>query len=133
MLAIRLPAAIEKRLERLAKRTGRTKSFYAREAILEHLEDLEDVYAAERALDRFRKGKERAIPLEEIMKRQREAAGDNHVTGAQTSFFSGKSIAELAKAQQVKPLKSIRALAGGWPEDDELDDVLKEIYRDREL
>ena len=33
MLAIRLPANIEKRLDRLAKRTGRTKTYYAREAI----------------------------------------------------------------------------------------------------
>jgi len=41
MLAIRLDEEIEKRLARLAKRTGRTKTFYAREAILEHLEDLE--------------------------------------------------------------------------------------------
>ncbi len=40
MLAIRLPPAIEKRLARLAKRTGRTKTYYAREAILKHLEDL---------------------------------------------------------------------------------------------
>ena len=69
MLAIRLPAAIEKRLERLAKRTGRTKTFYAREAILRHLEDLEDVYLAERVLDRIRKGKDRTIPLENAMKR----------------------------------------------------------------
>jgi RHH-type transcriptional regulator, rel operon repressor / antitoxin RelB len=38
MLAIRLPASIEKRLERLAKRTGRTKTYYAREAILQHLD-----------------------------------------------------------------------------------------------
>ena len=43
MLAIRLPSEIEKRLEKLAKRTGRTKSFYAREAILQHLEDLQIV------------------------------------------------------------------------------------------
>jgi RHH-type rel operon transcriptional repressor/antitoxin RelB len=42
MLAIRLDPQIEKRLEALAKKTGRTKTFYAREAILEHLEDLED-------------------------------------------------------------------------------------------
>ena len=34
MLAIRLPADIEKRLDRLAKRSGRTKTYYAREAIL---------------------------------------------------------------------------------------------------
>ena len=69
MLAIRLPVNIEKRLERLAKRTGRTKSFYARETILQHLEDLEDVYEAEQAYARYLKGKEKTIPLEEVMKR----------------------------------------------------------------
>ncbi len=50
MLALRLPKGIEDRLDALAKRTGRTKSFYAREAILEHLEDLEDYYLAKDAL-----------------------------------------------------------------------------------
>ena len=49
MLAIRLPQSIEKRLEKLARRTGRTKTYYVREAILEHLEDLEDMYLAEGA------------------------------------------------------------------------------------
>ena len=44
MLAIRLPAEVESRLEALARATGRTKTFYAREAILEHLDDLEDLY-----------------------------------------------------------------------------------------
>ena len=52
MLAIRLDPDIESRLERLAKRTGRTKTFYAREAILQHLEDLEDVYLATHRLER---------------------------------------------------------------------------------
>jgi len=46
MLAIRLDKEIENRLELLAKKTGRTKTFYAREAILEHLEDMEDYYLA---------------------------------------------------------------------------------------
>ena len=46
MLAIRLDADTERRLALLAKKTGRTKTFYAREAILEHLEDLEDIYLA---------------------------------------------------------------------------------------
>jgi RHH-type transcriptional regulator, rel operon repressor / antitoxin RelB len=69
MLAIRLPLSVEKRLEKLARRTGRTKSFYAREAILQHLEDLEDLYLAERALERIRNGEDDAIPLEEVMKR----------------------------------------------------------------
>lgn len=40
------------RLENLAKRTGRTKTFYAREAIVEHLDDLEDAYLAEQRLAR---------------------------------------------------------------------------------
>ena len=52
MLAIRLDADTEKRLDRLAKRTGRTKTFYAREAILEHLENLEDIYLATQRLQR---------------------------------------------------------------------------------
>ena len=43
MLALRL-SKIEKRLDALAKKTGRTKSFYAREAILRQIEDLEDYY-----------------------------------------------------------------------------------------
>lgn len=46
MLAIRLPDDIEKRLAHLAKVTGRTKTFYAREAIVEHIDDLEDQYMA---------------------------------------------------------------------------------------
>lgn len=37
MLAIRLKPELEQRLERHAKATGRTKAFYAREAIEEHL------------------------------------------------------------------------------------------------
>lgn len=52
MLAIRLDPEIEKRLVALAKKTGRTKTFYAREAILEHLEDLEDIYLARQRLER---------------------------------------------------------------------------------
>jgi len=42
MLALRLPADIEERLEAVARKTGRTKSSFAREAILEKLEDMED-------------------------------------------------------------------------------------------
>jgi RHH-type transcriptional regulator, rel operon repressor / antitoxin RelB len=69
MLAIRLPEKIEKRLDRLAKRTGRTKTYYAREAILKHLEDLEDIYIAEKRLADIRAGRTRTIPLEEVMRR----------------------------------------------------------------
>ena len=50
MLAIRLDRDIESRLEALAQKTGRTKTYYAREAILEHLEDMEDYYLAVEAM-----------------------------------------------------------------------------------
>lgn len=46
MLAIRLPEDIEKRLTELAAKTGRTKTFYAKEAILEHIDEIEDKYLA---------------------------------------------------------------------------------------
>ena len=44
MLALRLDSDVEKRLEALSKKTGRTKTSYAKAAILEHLEDMEDVH-----------------------------------------------------------------------------------------
>ena len=66
MLEIELPADVEERLDRLAKATGRTKTFYAREAILEHLDDLEDLYLAERRLIDNRAGKSRTYTLEEV-------------------------------------------------------------------
>ena len=69
MLAIRLPEEIEKRLDALAKETVRTKSFYVREAILEHLDDLEDVYIAEKRLADIRAGRSTTVSLEEVMKR----------------------------------------------------------------
>jgi len=68
MLAIRLPADVEARLDAMAKATGRTKTFYARQAIQKHLDDLEDVYLAERELEAIRAGKSQTVPLEEVMR-----------------------------------------------------------------
>ena len=69
MLAIRLPKEIEARLEALAAATGRTKTFYAREAILEYIEDLEDMYLAEQRLIEICAGRTETIPLEDVMKK----------------------------------------------------------------
>jgi RHH-type transcriptional regulator, rel operon repressor / antitoxin RelB len=66
MLALRLPPEIEERLDALAKATGRTKSFYVREAILEHLEDMEDAYLAAATLERVRRGKERVFTTDQV-------------------------------------------------------------------
>ena len=61
MLALRLPKHTEERLQRLARRTGRTKSYYAKLAIQEFLDDQEDYLIA---LDRLQRNLQ-GIPLEE--------------------------------------------------------------------
>ncbi len=65
-IGIRIPKSIGQRLDTLAKRTGRTKTFYIREAILEHLDDLEDIYFAEKVLQRVRSGEEPISSLDEV-------------------------------------------------------------------
>jgi len=52
MISVRLPDQVEKRLDTLAKETGRTKAYYVREAIEEHLEELEDIYTAVKRLEK---------------------------------------------------------------------------------
>jgi len=66
MLVIRLPEEIELRLSRLASKTGRTKTFYARQAILEYLDDLEDLYLSEKRLNSIQKGKTKTIKLDQL-------------------------------------------------------------------
>ena len=64
MVSIRLPDEINQRLETLATRTGRSKTFYVKEAIQEHLEDLEDYYLAVQRLDQ----PGRRISMDELVK-----------------------------------------------------------------
>lgn len=64
MLAIKLPEEIENRLAELAAKTGRTKTYYVREAILEHLDELEEKYLA---IDRLEKSGKRWA-LDEVEK-----------------------------------------------------------------
>jgi RHH-type rel operon transcriptional repressor/antitoxin RelB len=73
-LSIRLDPDLDARLAQLAKKTGRTKSFYVRQAIEEQIEDLEDLYLARRVAGRVDAGKERTVQLSEL---ERElAVGD---------------------------------------------------------
>ena len=46
MLSIELPVEIEYQLELLAISTGRSKQFFARAAIVEYIDDIEDKYLA---------------------------------------------------------------------------------------
>lgn len=67
MVVIRISEDIETRLDNLAKRTGRTKTYYVREAIEAHLADLEEAYLAENVLEKIRSGQEKLISLEEVV------------------------------------------------------------------
>jgi len=69
MLAVRLPDQIESRLSALAQVTGRTKTFYVREAILAHLDDLEDLYLAEYRALQARAGRSESHTIEEVERR----------------------------------------------------------------
>jgi RHH-type transcriptional regulator, rel operon repressor / antitoxin RelB len=65
-MSVRVPTEIFKRLEFLSKKTGRTSTFYLREALEEHLDDLEDIYLAEHALKRLQQGQEQILSNEEF-------------------------------------------------------------------
>ncbi|MGO7789857.1 TraY domain-containing protein [Rhizobium ruizarguesonis] len=69
MLVLQLPPDIETRLIELSRRTSRSKSFYVRQAILAHLDDLEDVYLAERRLEELRRDEGDTVPLAELTAR----------------------------------------------------------------
>jgi RHH-type transcriptional regulator, rel operon repressor / antitoxin RelB len=66
--SIRLDPAIEQRLDYLATQTGRTKAYYLREIIKQGLEDVEDIYLADKALEDIRAGKSRTYTTEEVRK-----------------------------------------------------------------
>ncbi len=64
-LTVRLDDATSNRLTRLSKITNRPKSFYVKKALLDHLEELEDIYIAEH---RIENASER-IPLGKVTKK----------------------------------------------------------------
>lgn len=66
-MSLRLPADIEDRLAALSTLTGRSKTFYATEAIVEHIDDLEDAHLSAEVRARVRAGVEARIPLSELL------------------------------------------------------------------
>ena len=64
--AVRLPDETYARLQLLATNTGRTATFYIREAIEAHLEDLEDAYLADQVRGRIQRGEEEVLSAEEL-------------------------------------------------------------------
>jgi RHH-type transcriptional regulator, rel operon repressor / antitoxin RelB len=66
-ISLRLPSEIEDRLSALAALTGRSKTFYATEAIVEHIDDLEDAHLSAEIRARIRAGTEARFPLTDLL------------------------------------------------------------------
>lgn len=64
--AVRIPDETYSRLQALAARTGRTATFYIREALERHLEDLEDLHLVEEVLAHREQGTSRTISLDDL-------------------------------------------------------------------
>jgi len=66
MLSVRLDKDLEARLDKLAKETGRSKSYYARQAIEEKIQDMEDIARMEKVIGRIESGEEAVFILKDI-------------------------------------------------------------------
>jgi len=63
---VRLDPDIESRLDHLARATGRSKAFYLKELIESNLDDLEDIYLAEKRLEDLRAGRSDSVSAEKV-------------------------------------------------------------------
>ena len=68
MLSVRLSKDVETRLDALAARTNRAKSFYIKKAIAKFLEDQEEIEWATQAYKEFLESGKKTVSLEEVMK-----------------------------------------------------------------
>jgi RHH-type rel operon transcriptional repressor/antitoxin RelB len=68
-VSLRLPEKLKSRLDKLSKRTGRSKTYYMVEAISEKLADLEDLYLAEERTRALKAGRSRTYTLDEVERR----------------------------------------------------------------
>jgi RHH-type rel operon transcriptional repressor/antitoxin RelB len=66
MANVRFNPEIQNRLAFLAKETGRTISYYIREAVESKIEDLEDIYLAEKALEDLKSGRSSVVKWDDI-------------------------------------------------------------------
>jgi RHH-type transcriptional regulator, rel operon repressor / antitoxin RelB len=64
--SIRLPEDIERRLEAMAQKSGRTQAIYIREMIVRHLDEMEDYYLAAHVVESLRKVKGRTFTAQGV-------------------------------------------------------------------
>lgn len=65
-ISIRLAPEDEARLEALSRRTGRSKTFYVREAIHEHLGELEEQFWADSVVQEWENSGKQSRPAQEL-------------------------------------------------------------------
>jgi RHH-type rel operon transcriptional repressor/antitoxin RelB len=85
MLAVRIPTKLEARLSKLAKVTGRPKSFYVRQALVAHLDEIEDTYTALYRLE----NPGRRWTLDELEKGLDQKAAQHGTTDRKTAVDRG--------------------------------------------
>ena len=66
-ISVRLPKELVERLDNLAKQTGRTKTYYIQEALLEKISDLELIYLAQKREEDLRAGRSKTHTLDEVI------------------------------------------------------------------
>lgn len=64
--ALRIPEDLASRYERLAKSTGRTKTFYMIEALAAEIDRLEYEYGLMKKVEDFRAGRLETVTLDEL-------------------------------------------------------------------
>lgn len=69
MIALKLPAEIEQKLDAIASANGQTPQSLIEQAVLDYLEHLEDLELARQEIEDIKTGKSATISLADAMKR----------------------------------------------------------------
>lgn len=70
-ITVEIPGSMKQRLKKVANRSGRSAADVARDAVMEYVEDAEDIYESERILRRVRSGRERTFTLDAVSRKLR--------------------------------------------------------------
>lgn len=68
-ISVRLDSEIFERLNILSELTGRSKSYYIKEAVEQRLDEMELIYLAQSRSENLRSGKSHTVSWEELKKR----------------------------------------------------------------
>lgn len=66
VVSIRLDSALKARLDQLSASTGRPAAYYVREALIEHLDDLEYAYQLQSEAEAIRRGDLETVSSSEL-------------------------------------------------------------------